>query len=411
MNCRHVWSRMVFLGAVAMAPVLACVASEEGRPPAPETVDATVQPPIRSQAQLDAWLRDNAGVDTPLDRMGPGARTRFLASLAFGSKGLGGFSTADLGATLTPAEIRAVLALFGPEIEAYADGLTSTRLPGDRNRESSDPDGIDQRFTQLFLFDIESRKLEDAARGKALASRYHALFPRAAEREHLQAAGGADLKLLFRAASLAAFYAPDPTAAVAMSMTADEMEARGIASAAEIEDVRDNLLAAHHFDLARDFTARHPALEPLPEFVGTGRDFAGQPTLWRADDDRPVLERQPLDLGPLQVLVLAGCHFAADAARDIDAHPVLGPVFREHATWLSLPPGQEDPDAVLVWNREHPHARMEMLYDRADWPMFTRWRMPTFYVIRDGEVVGTMTGWSAGSAVELDALLRKTGLL
>jgi hypothetical protein len=110
-------------------------------------------------------------------------------------------------------------------------------------------------------------------------------------------------------------------------------------------------------------------------------------------------------------MVLAGCHFAADAARDIVADPLLGPVFRAHARWLSLPPGQEDMQALRDWNREHPQAPMEMLYDRTEWPMFTRWAMPTFYVVRGGKVFGSMAGWSPSSREELVALLRRTGLL
>ncbi|RFP60813.1 hypothetical protein D0Y53_06610 [Luteimonas weifangensis] len=92
----------------------------------------TADLPIRSHAQLEAWLQMHAGKQTPLDRMPAGARMRFLASLRFGERGLGGFDTADLSATLTPDEIRAVLALFGPETEAYAAHIPSTGSPDGR---------------------------------------------------------------------------------------------------------------------------------------------------------------------------------------------------------------------------------------------------------------------------------------
>lgn len=412
MDARRFCSITMLIGFMAMTPSPAGATEAAGAPSDGGTAAAT-ELPIRTRSQLDAWLRDHAGRPTPLDRMGAGARTRFLASLVFGANGLGGFGTDDLGATLTREEIRAVLALFGPEIEAYAEHIPSPRLPGDRNPPPSTTSSIDQRFTQLFLLEQELGDLADAARGDALVSRYHALFPEAGGRAGVQAASAADLKLLFRAASLATFYAPDAAAAMAMSVAADEMDARGIASIAELDQVRNNLLAARRFASALGFTERHAqaGLASLPAFVGADLDFGGQPTLWRLDQDRPVLERRPVDLEPLQVLVLAGCHFSADAARDIDADPVLGPVFRKHARWLSLPPGREDPDAVRTWNREHPHAPMEMLYDRTDWPMFTRWAMPTFYVVRNGKVIGTMAGWSPNSAAELDALLRRTGLL
>jgi hypothetical protein len=112
------------------------------------------------------------------------------------------------------------------------------------------------------------------------------------------------------------------------------------------------------------------------------------------------------------VLVMAGCHFSDDAARGIAADPVLGPAFRAHATWLGQPPGAEDPADVAEWNRAHPQAPMLTLYDRAEWPMFPVWRMPVFYVVRNGTVVGTVVGWKPTDARDaLVALLRENGLL
>jgi hypothetical protein len=64
------------------------------------------------------------------------------------------------------------------------------------------------------------------------------------------------------------------------------------------------------------------------------------------------------------------------------------------------------------WNRAHPQAPMLTLYDRAEWPMFPEWRTPTFYVVRDGKVVGTVVGWKPADARgALVALLRENGLL
>jgi hypothetical protein len=55
---------------------------------------------------------------------------------------------------------------------------------------------------------------------------------------------------------------------------------------------------------------------------------------------------------------------------------------------------------------------MLTLYDRAEWPMFPQWRMPSFFVVRDGRVVGTVIGWKPADARDaLVALMRKNGLL
>jgi hypothetical protein len=380
----------------------------------PGTADAASGLPIRSRAQLEAWLQSHAGKQTPLDRMPAGARMRFLASLRFGERGLGGFDLADLGAMLAPGEIRAVLALFGPEAESYAAHIPSTRLPDGRSATPAQSiSAIEHRFNELYLLERQLGDATDIERGKTLASRYQALFPDAGDAAYLRSVSDTDLKLLYRAAALANAYHPDVVASEAMAMAIGAMRAREIATPSELHDARDALLAARQFDRAQRFTVAHATaqLAPLPMIRGADADFEGHPTLWRLDAGGDTLQRSPVDTAPLQVLVLAGCHFSADAARDIVADPVLGPLFRAHAHWLSLPPGMEDLQAVRDWNREHPQAPMEMLYDRSEWPMFTRWAMPTFYVVRDGKVLGSMAGWSPASRAELVALLRRTGLL
>lgn len=418
---------MAGITAQSSAAVLLCVAvfatataqaqTADGR--ATSATEAATQsaaattPPIRSRAQLDVWLRAHAGVSTPLDPMPAGARMRFLASLQFGRNGLGGFGTEDLGATLTPMEIRAVLALFGPEVEEYAGHIASTRPPGAVPTTPQAMSDIERRFNELYFLSLELATTTDAEYGERLVSRYRVLFPQARDAAWLHSAGDADLKLLYRAATLVNFYRADAFASAAMAAAVEELDARGIASSAELQRARDALLSARKFDAARRFDAAHAAagLTPLPDFRGIAEDFGGRPSLWRLDYAGNVLARQPIDTSPLQLMVLAGCHFSADAARDIVADPVLGPLFRQHGHWLSLPPGQEDLQAVRDWNREHPQARMEMLYDRSEWPMFTRWTMPTFYVVRDGKILGSMAGWSPASRAELVALLRRTGLL
>jgi hypothetical protein len=401
------------LGCTATATAQVRVAKGAEAVKAASDADAASGLPIRSRAQLDAWLRSHAGAPTPLDRMPAGARARFLASLRFGSKGLRGFGTEDLGATLASAEIRAVLALFGPKVEELARHIASTRPPGAMPATTQAMSDIERRFNEIYFLDLELAGAEDAERAKRLASRYRALFPQARDPAWLHAASDADLKLLYRAATRANFYGADSDAATAMAATIEELDARAIATSAELQDSRDALLAARQFDAAHRFETAHATagLAPLPDFHGISADFGGNPSLWHLEPGANVLARHPVDTGPLQVMVLAGCHFAADAARDIVADPVLGPLFRAHAHWLSLPPGTEDLQAVRDWNREHPQAPMEMLYDRSEWPMFTRWTMPTFYVVRDGKVLGSMAGWSPSSRVELVAMLRRTGLL
>src|SRR3546814_1312882 len=58
---------------------------------------------------------------------------------------------------------------------------------------------------------------------------------------------------------------------------------------------------------------------------------------------------------------------SADAAEDISADPVLGPVFARHVHWLVSTPGNESIDAARDWNRRFPDAQVEMIHDRGEW--------------------------------------------
>jgi hypothetical protein len=66
---------------------------------------------IDTQAEFDAWLSSNPA---PLDALSPGARERFTSSVSFGPGGIAAFDASDLMDELSDAQIRDVLAPFGP---------------------------------------------------------------------------------------------------------------------------------------------------------------------------------------------------------------------------------------------------------------------------------------------------------
>lgn len=369
--------------------------------------------PLRTRAALDAWLRQAAanGRRTPLDRMPPGARERFLASLDFGAGGLVGFDTFEVSSTLGPGDLHDVLGLFGPEVEAWADRLPDRRPPGIAALLGKPPSDLERRYTSLYLLGDRRDGGSDADRGQALAARFHDDFPEAAQ-DDLSSLGDFDLWFLFRAAGLATFYAPDAAATDALTRAGRALAARGRASPADLAETRDALLAMHRFADAQALTDAHPdaGLPPLPAFEDAMAADDPRPSVWRIEPQGNALRRLPVDLGPAQVLVLAGCHLSVDAANAIAVDPLLSGVFAKHARWLALPPGPQDIDEARHWNGEHPAAPMQLLYARADWPMFDRWEMPTFYVVREGKVLGRVVGWTPENRLRLIALMRRAGL-
>jgi len=368
--------------------------------------------PIRSRAALDAYLSAHAGTSTPLDLLPPRARQRFLDSLAFGDEGLGGFSTQELATELTPDEIEQILALF--DAAGYA-GVVSSRNadhpPSWRGKpvESGIGEtGYDALLTLADASDSDNDKLEQ---------RYQLLFgDLPASPERMQALPERELIYLLRATTLVAFTSHSPDSADRVHAVVSAMEARGMAQPRDIRDAYNGLLKARRFADAKRYADEHPDVDlpAMPAFVDTLKANPPAFSVWAPADDGATLVRTALDTDPLQILVTAGCHFSEDAAADIAKDPVLGPIFAHHAHWLLLPPGMEDQEAVRDWNRRFPTAQAVQLYDRGEWTFSKAWEMPTFLVIRHGEIVEQVSGWAGAdteSRTDLLAALRRTGIV
>lgn len=407
------WCRTALMAlalAIASASAGPAVASAPDKDTAVE-----VSAPIRSREALDAYLHTTAaaGIETPFDRLSPGARTRFISSLVFGERGLGGFDTEDLSTELSSDEIRQIFALFGEEpIAAMVTPASAPRSAGERSPAPQQLSDIERRFNAYYA---AARARMDETDREA-AARYRRMlamqFPEARDMAAVKRLDDHDLRLVYRAARDAAFHDTSPTQMTLLAAMLQELEARGTPSQREVHGVYDGLLATRLFDQARQFAAAHPqaGLAELPELQDSLAPAAGAASVWTSVDQ--VMRRTALDLQPTQILVMAGCHFSEDAAREITTDPELGPLFRRNARWLALPPGRESFDAVRTWNRKFPDAPMLMLYDRAEWPMFEHWRMPTFYIFKDGQIIESVAGWrDEESKRALRAALQRAGLL
>jgi len=74
--------------------------------------------PIKSKEDLDRYLeelRQNPEARSPLNLLSPAARDRFLNSLVFTERGLGGYYYGDLQAQLTASQAYRLLSLFGAQ--------------------------------------------------------------------------------------------------------------------------------------------------------------------------------------------------------------------------------------------------------------------------------------------------------
>ncbi|WP_235429755.1 hypothetical protein [Xanthomonas sp. GPE 39] len=370
---------------------------------------ATNQLPIRSQAQLDAYLRTHAGEPTPLDALTPGARERFIDGLVFGRNGLVGFDPQDLP-QLTREQGHALLALFGAE--QYADTLTNWAKHARAADTTATISALERRYNGYNHL-LRQRQAEGQDHWPSL----RAALPEAFDRRAAAQLDNASLTLLYRAIVATYVARPTPAGLQAQLHTLELLRDRGQADAAQLDAAGNALLLAHRTEdarrlLANGGSADWPHWLHFDDRLGPG---AHGPTLWSLDTDGTTLRRQRIDLRTPQILITAGCHISDDAARAIADDPELGPAFHRHALWLSNPPGTEDMSLVRNWNQRHPQMPLHPIYAAAEWPLLPHpWAMPTFFLVRDGRVQAQLKGSPADDQAQRRALkrmLQDAGLL
>lgn len=397
-------SRMLFTLLAATWLALATTASatpQTGAQASPaQGVDKTVETqPIRSRAALDAYLRHSAetGAVTPFDALSPGARIRFIGSLEFGSRGLTSFSSDDLSRELDASQLGPLFALFGEPGFArlvHLPPANAQHKPPAASRSAAISD-LEQRYNRFYTQNAPRRDETDLQASDRLHRMFDALFPEAADPAAIIRLDDHDLPLLLRAATAASFWTTSSQAATTMDIAVRAMQTRGIATKTDLVGVYRSLVTARRFAQARRFASDHPKaqLEPLPTLHDDVATDDGRPTVWVLGHNDNDLTRTAVNLQPVQILVIAGCHFSEDAARSIATDPVLGPVFRDHARWLMLPPGQESINDVREWNRKYPDAQVALVHDRNEWPILGRWVMPTYVIVKGGKVLDSASGW------------------
>lgn len=82
--------------------------------------------PIRSKAQLDAYLARTPASESPIAKLSPGAQKRFIRSLTFNERGITGFRYGDLEMELSATQSYRILSLFG--VEDLTPTLTHARV-------------------------------------------------------------------------------------------------------------------------------------------------------------------------------------------------------------------------------------------------------------------------------------------
>ena len=361
--------------------------------------------PIRSQDELQRYLRETPVQATPLAALPPASRKRFLEQLRFRPHGVD-INYGEPAAELTHPQIVQLYALFGQSPPSADMGLTpaqrqqreSERLK-DARRRGCDPakcpeSEVEQHFDQLSAI-RPCFSMPDVQRFAAEKRDYDRLFGSFfRERGSLRDLGDPDLRLLTRALHSALYAAPDAGHVAQLQRVLQEMQRRGMAGDVDFEDLYAAEIGARQFAEAAALRKEHPGMRvaALPDFVPGPAPKHGLPTALSVDAGTHTMYRQAIALdGPLRIVVIAGCHFSEDAARAIEGDAQLRPLFARHSTWLAVP--SQPIEDVSAWNRQFPDFPMHVAWNQDEWSMLPGWSMPTYYIYRNGRLVKQFSGW------------------
>lgn len=205
--------------------------------------------------------------------------------------------------------------------------------------------------------------------------------------------------------SVVAAGSSDSTWRVLAFETLLELNRRQAARSEDVERVYGWLIAGRDQSRAeqvRRLFNEHalPSWNPqgvLDDRVKIGRylrlDESGSPAYALRDTEEP------------QIIVVAhpNCHFSRWAVAAIAEDDQLGLVFRKYGFWLTrIEQGVPDLGPLLAWNRNYPDFNLTIPYLVDDFPMITRWSMPTFIFMRNGKALATIRGWpKEGRKLEL----------
>lgn len=397
--------KLIIMFTAALSGSLALPIGAAAASPAAQVAPATAT--IRSPAELTRYLEATPYSESPLSLLPPGARKRFLGTLVWGRKGVGGFATGDLTQYLTDAQIRRVLALF--DAESSANGLHGRTKPLSATEREAPKTVFERKFDEMYF--ARNDAAHDKPHGSALAL-YDNLLAPYQHSPKLALLDDSDLGLLFRAASTAASISRQARYLDDLRIDLAELHRRGIATSGQVADVHDALVAARRFNEANMLARAFPSAEikPLPQLQQAPNAHDGGPTALVVAPDGKSLLRKAIDMHPsLRIVVVAGCHFSVDAVRAIRADPELDKLFHQHAIWLA---GENELlPAVLDWNRAYPDQRMHVAWRNDEWSMLKSWDIPTFYVFRDGRQVDQWSGWGASGMSDLVSHLREDGVI
>lgn len=276
--------------------------------------------------------------------------------------------------------------------------------------------------TEYQKFDSEVAKSRDAGlserdRLALIENSYNETLALASRTGSLSDKSLPELRLLFRATDIVAFYANNEKYAEALKRLAAELQRRDSPDRAlsSMKQLYGALIRFRMFTEAAALATEIPGFsdDPIPKTVIAMDATSTKPAEWVISRDGQLLTKQSVDLSAgAQVLIVShpNCHFSRNAADAILRDPALMQRLASHVKWLA-PQGTVDIADLTVWNLANAESPTTLVDQQRNWPQIDSWATPTFYFFKDGNVIAKLEGWPReGNKAKLEAALTLIGI-
>lgn len=275
---------------------------------------------------------------------------------------------------------------------------------------------MQERLVILHRVERSHPEYLNVKRNELIEAAYHKLFSRFQNKTAIKKLKSSEVKYLYMASDLVAFYLPSKRHVQDMQLDISELKLRGEVLNLYYKNLYDRYIEARMFLNARDLSKSHPGLkiDRLPDIRSKviSNDAS---SVYTVDKHKRQLTRTPfrLGVGPKVIIVTDPmCHFSENASSALLDDPVLGEIFEHDATWIVPPEPSLNFDVIQRWNKNHPNEPMVLAYSAKDWPMFNSWETPTFYFFNNGKLITEVVGWPrSGRREELISAAKKIGLI
>lgn len=217
-----------------------------------------------------------------------------------------------------------------------------------------------------------------------------------------------DLHRFFTMGVRHAFVVETDDAVSSVAHLYDQLVRRNIATSDDVESLYRLLIANRRWAGADELAATRSdvGLKPRPAIQSTARRTEYRYGYSPSVDGAWLRETPLMDHAGtgLVVSVHPSCQFSRDALDAVFADKGLAPLMREAVLLLS--PYTDTLDGkVAAWNAAHPDQPMRYAIHKRDWPEISYWGTPSFYFLKDGEVLKKVVGWRKDESGERKAAL------